>query len=254
MNRAYRFGAGGHRSMVRRSIDQEHPDARYAGYAILTGKAPCDAAPGWQEGHNYMNMITLPNQDGAMSVGDTQINGEPRRYFWQWVRPPQSTTIYVKPTRSSAASPNVPGSTRTLQSQNTKASIAAPRTGRHRGMTLSATAYGDKASLPPDRQVCPPTPDTGAGSPSALRAARIEDAAYVPSPMTGAGFDTGLKDAYGPGELTSQGMIGGRGTKAFRACEKQRLRTAQSEVCRGCGALVSFFLDRRQRDAAVIWS
>ena len=81
------LGADGHRSLVRRSVDPEHPDATYAGYAIWTGYAPFDVAPGWQEDHDHWDMIGLPNGDGAMIVGETQSNVSQRRYFWQWYDP-----------------------------------------------------------------------------------------------------------------------------------------------------------------------
>ena len=57
--------------------------------SVLTGTAAWSASmwtrdtrmPGWQQGHNYMDMISLPNQDGAMIVGETKTIAEyvPRR-------------------------------------------------------------------------------------------------------------------------------------------------------------------------------
>lgn len=62
------------------------------------------------------------------------------------------------------------------------------------------------------------------------RLAIIGDAAHVPSPMTGAGYDTGLEDAERLGSLTHRGVRGERGPQVLRAYEKDRLRPARRMV------------------------
>ncbi len=57
------------------------PDTRMRGTRSGPGKHPLRRPPGWQQGHNYMDMSSLPNQDGAMIVGETKTIAEyvPRR-------------------------------------------------------------------------------------------------------------------------------------------------------------------------------
>lgn len=221
-------GDDGHRSMVRRSIDPEHPDARYAGYTIWTGKAPCDAAPGWQEGRNYMNMITLPNQDGAMIVGETQTNDEPRRYFWQWYDP--TSDNYLREAGALVGSV----SQYSLVNENSAASKYADI---HRRAAHWPAPWDDIVRHSVRRQSVIATP-IAEYVPRRLargRMAIIGDAAHVPSPVTDAGFDTGLGDAETLGELTDHGVIGEQGLKVLREYEKQRLITAQRMVRSGQG-------------------
>ncbi len=222
------LGADGHRSLVRRSVDPEHPDATYAGYAIWTGKAPYDAAPGWQEGYNYMNMITLPNGDGAMIVGETQTNDEPRRYFWQWYDPTsddylrEAGAVVGKVSRYSLVNENIAGS-KYDDIRRRAAHWPAP--------------WDDivRHSVERHNVIATPIAEYVPRRLARGRIAIIGDAAHVPSPMTGAGFDTGLGDAETLGELTSHGVIGEQGRKVLRAYEKQRLRTAQRMVRSGQG-------------------
>lgn len=222
------IGADGHRSLVRRSVDPEHPDATYAGYVIWTGKAPYEAAPGWQEDHNHMRMITLPQGDGAMIVGETQTNDEPRRYFWQWYDP--TSNDYLR--EAGALAGSVPQYS--LVNENISESKYDDI---HRRAGHWPAPWDDIVRHSVERQKVIATP-IAEYIPRRLtrgRIAIIGDAAHVPSPMTGAGFDTGLGDAEALGELTSHGVIGERGRQVLRTYEKHRLRTAQRMVRSGQG-------------------
>ncbi|MDN6177263.1 MAG: FAD-dependent monooxygenase [Micrococcaceae bacterium] len=222
------LGADGHRSLVRRSVDPAHPDASYAGYMIWTGKAPYDAAPGWAEGRNHMDMITLPHGDGVMIVGETKTNGEPRRYFWQWYDP--TSNDYLRETGA-------------LVDDVSQYSLVNER--------IAASKYQDihersahwpepwgrivRHSVKQRRIIATPIAEYVPRRLMHGRIAIIGDAAHVPSPMTGAGFDTGLADAEPLGALTQRGVVGPRGRKVLNAYEKQRLGTAQRMVRSGQG-------------------
>lgn len=221
-------GADGHHSLVRRSIDPEHPDATYAGYTIWTGKVPYDAAPGWQEGRNYMKMITLPNGDGEMIVGETLTNNDPRMYFWQWYDP--TSDHYLREAGALIGSV----SQYSLVNEN----IAESKYEDIGGRAAHWPAPWDdivRCSVRQRRIIATPVTEYVPQRLARGRTAIIGDAAHVPSPMTGAGFDTGLGDAETLGELASYGVVGEQGTKVLKAYEKQRLKTAQKMVRSGQG-------------------
>ncbi len=220
------MGADGHRSMVRRSIDPFHPDATYAGYTIWTGKAPYEAAPDWVEGRNHMDMITLPHGDGAMIVGETKTNGNPRGYFWQWYDP--TSNDYLR--ESGALVGNV------SQYSLVNEGIAASKYEDIHRRAAHWPAPWDQVvrhSVRRRRIIATPIAEYVPRRLTRGRIAILGDAAHVPSPMTGAGFDTGLGDAETLGELTHRCVVGERGVKALRAYEKQRLGTAQRMVRSG---------------------
>ncbi|MGP5163790.1 FAD-dependent monooxygenase [Arthrobacter rhombi] len=222
------LGADGHRSMVRRSVDPSHPDATYAGYTIWTGKAPYEAAPGWAEGHNHMDMITLPHGDGAMIVGETKTNGEPRRYFWQWYDPTSDDYLH----ESGALVENV------SQHSLVNEGIAASKyedIHRRAGHWPAPWDQIVRHSVHRRQVIATPIAEYVPRRLTRGRIAIIGDAAHVPSPMTGAGFDTGLGDAETLGELTDHGVVGRRGVEVLKTYEKQRLRTAQRMVRSGQG-------------------
>lgn len=221
-------GADGHKSLVRRTVDPSRPDATYAGYMIWTGNVPYEAAPSWAEGHNWMNMISLPDGDGAMIVGETQTNGNPRRYFWQWY---------------DSTSDNYLREAGALVGSVTQYSLVNEGISDHKYDDIRQRAQNWPApwddvvrhSVDHRRIIATPITEYVPQRLARGRVAIIGDAAHVPSPMTGAGFDTGLGDAEALGELTADGVAGGRGPLVLRAYEKQRLRVAQRMVKSGQG-------------------
>ncbi len=222
------LGADGHRSLVRRTVDPERPNATYAGYAIWTGNVPYEAAPGWQEDRNHMNMMTLPNGDGAMIVGETQTNNNPRRYFWQWYDPTSDEYL-----RDSGA---LVGSVSQFSLVNED--IAESKYDDIKRRAEHWPAPWDEIvqySVRNRSIIATPIAEYVPQRLTRGRIAIIGDAAHVPSPMTGAGFDTGLGDAETLGELTGDGVTGDRALKVLRTYEKQRLKIAQRMVKSGQG-------------------
>ncbi len=222
------LGADGHKSLVRRSIDPSRPDATYAGYMIWTGNVPYEVSPGWVEGHNWMEMITLPDGDGAMIVGETQTNGTPRRYFWQWYDPTNDDYL-----RESGA---LIGTVTQYSLVNEGIAEQKYNDIRRRAENWPAP-WNDVVRYSVDHRRIIATPITEYVPQRLVRGRLgiIGDAAHVPSPMTGAGFDTGLGDAEALGELTADGVAGDRGPMVLKAYEKQRLRLAQRMVKSGQG-------------------
>ena len=221
-------GADGHKSLVRRTVDPSQPDATYAGYMIWTGQVPYDAAPGWQKYHDWMNMITLPGGDGAMIIGETQTNDLPRRYFWQWYDPTsddylrESGALIGDVTQYSLVNEDIAGS---------KYEDIARRCSHWPEPWDDIVGH----SVRQRRIIATPITEYVPRRLTRDRIAIIGDAAHVPSPMTGAGFDTGLDDAEVLGELTSDGVIGPKAPQVLMAYEKQRLRSAQQMVRSGQG-------------------
>ena len=221
-------GADGHKSLVRRVVDPTRPDATYAGYMIWTGNVPHEAAPGWVTDENWMNMIDLPDGEGMMIVGETATNGEPRRYFWQWYD--ASSDDYLRDEGALVGS--------VTQHSLVNEDIAP---WKYEEIERRATQWPEpwnrivRHSTQARRIIATPITEYVPQRLARGRIAIIGDAAHVPSPMTGAGFDTGLGDAELLGELTADGVRGPRGPAVLRTYEKKRLRTAQRMVRSGQG-------------------
>ncbi len=222
------LGADGHRSLVRRTVDPERPNATYAGYAIWTGRVPCDVAPEWQEDRDHWDMIGLPNGDGSMIVGETQTNGKPRCFFWQWYDPTsddylrEAGVLVGTVTQRSLSNDDI-GADKYEDIQRRAEHWPAPW-----DEIVRYSVRERSIILTPITEYVPRCLAAG-------RIAMIGDAAHVPSPMTGAGFDTGLGDAEALGELTIEGVVGEQGPKVLRAYEEQRLDIAQQMVRSGQG-------------------
>lgn len=202
------------------------PDATYAGYTIWTGFVPYDEVPGWQQDRDYWNMISLPNGDGAMIVGESQTNANPRRYIWQWYDP--TSDDYLR----AAGALHGTVAQRSLVDEDIAEAKYDDIDGR---ASHWPEPSGDivRTSVRLRRIIATPITEYVPRRLAHGRIAIIGDAAHVPSPMTGAGFDTGLADAEALGELTKHGVAGARGLKVLKAYETQRLKTARRMVQSG---------------------
>jgi 2-polyprenyl-6-methoxyphenol hydroxylase-like FAD-dependent oxidoreductase len=220
-------GADGYRSLVRRHIDHDRPDAQYAGYLLWRGvldEREILRAPGigrravtvaldrglrvMTEGGRYLVTYPMPGVSGDTGPGE-------RRLSWNWYW-----------TASDGRLPWPPGSRpRTILSGDLDPEAAAgvveaagvwpepwpalmELTARRRGLFANAIY-----EYLPRRLV-------------RQRAVIIGDAAHVVSPMTGAGLINGFQDALA---LAGQ-LAGARGPMvpdALRRYERQRLGPAR---------------------------
>lgn len=175
-----------------------------------------------------MNMMTLPNGDGAMIVGETQTNNNPRRYFWQWYDPTSDEYLRESGALVGSVSQHSLVNEDIADSQYDEINRRAENWPAPWNDIVRYSVRNRSVIATPIAEYIPQRLTRG-------RIAIIGDAAHVPSPMTGAGFDTGLGDAETLGELTGQGVMGEQGPRVLKTYARQRLKTARRMVKSGQG-------------------
>lgn len=222
------IGADGHRSLVRRHVAPEHPDADFAGYVIWLGMVaesklsyPGERPSHWDllhSGDGILFGLPVPGADGSTAPGRGRIG-------WAWYD--KHSTGMLNETgavangvvQHSVRPSDVPEAT--LAKLKREAS-SWPRPWRD--AILQSIADGDVLGTPiaeyvPVRLV-------------AGRSVLVGNAAHVPTPMTGQGFDASLDDAEALARVLRDA---GPTTAADRLMdyERARLSDAQRLVERG---------------------
>jgi len=224
------IGADGHRSVVRRTVSPEHPDATFAGYVLWIGLTDESALPSrhrWprdmdilRAGGNYLFGYPLPGRDGSAVPGARQLG-------WGWFDAGRNELlretgcVVGNVVQHSLTSADIPETT--LRDLAVEANHLWPALWRD--VILDCIARRAVIGTPiaeyvPDRLV------NG-------RLALVGDAAHVPTPMTGSGFSASLDDAEALAESVAAGLRGSTPAKALREYEQQRLSTVRDMVQSG---------------------
>jgi 2-polyprenyl-6-methoxyphenol hydroxylase-like FAD-dependent oxidoreductase len=229
-------GADGHASIVRRHVAPQQPDAVFAGYLIWLGivdEGAVQARP-WPdqlailEAQGYcLNAYYLPGADGSVARGH-------RRLGFGWYDAGCNHLL-----RASGA---VVGDVvqRTLRAadipQTTWRELAA------RAEALWPSPWREAILDCISRRAVIGTP-IGEYMPQRLARARVclvGDAAHVPSPMTGRGFDASALDALALADAVQDGWAHQDAAQALRHYEARRLPGARELVRCGYGFSRSF--------------
>lgn len=229
-------GADGHGSVVRRHVTPEHPDAVFAGYLIWLGIVDESAvkAPPWPaqlailEQRNYcLNAYYLPGADGSLATGR-------RRLGFGWYDAGRndllrtSRAIVGDVVQRTIRPPNIPDATFQELAEEARAIWPDP----WREAILDCLA----------RRAVIGTP-IGEYMPRRLsrgRVCMVGDAAHVPSPMTGRGFDASALDALALADALQEAPARRTMTDALHRYEAGRLDAAQELVRSGYGFSRSF--------------
>lgn len=227
------IGADGHRSVVRRSVAPEKPDATFAGYLIWIGIADeCDISTRrWPRDvvflGDYDNTLLgypLPGTDGSTAVGH-------RRLGWAWYD--ASRNALLRPAgavdgtvvRHSLMPAGIPNATYRELALQARSLFPAP--------------WSDAILDSIERRAIIGTPIAEYVPDDLVRGrfALVGDAAHVPTPMTGSGFSESLLDA----EALAAALSGSDDlAAALTEYEAMRLRSARSLVQSGQGFSRSF--------------
>ena len=224
------IGADGHRSVVRRSVAPEKPDATFAGYVIWIGLADESAIPArhrWprdldilRSGASYLFGYPLPGRDGSMLPGSRQLG-------WGWFDARrnellrQAGCVVGNVVHHSLSSADIPEAAfRQLAAEARDLWPALWRDVILDSVERHAVTGTPIAEYVPDRLV------NG-------RLALVGDAAHVPTPMTGSGFRASLDDAEAIAGSVAAGVRGSAPAKALRGYEKERLSSVRAMVQSG---------------------
>ncbi len=221
-------GADGHRSIVRRAVAPDRPDASYAGYVIWLGIAEAvelGSVPRWPAGLDIRDAgadtllgYPLLGEDGA----DTPAA---RRLGWAWFDPRRNDLLREtgclagNVVQHSMRPADVPAGTLAELDDEAHQWPSPLREAiraciRRRGVTGTPIA-----EYVPDNLI------DG-------RIALVGDAAHVSTPMTGRGFTVALDDA----ETLTAGLIGagpGEIAAALKSYERLRLQPGRDLVLSG---------------------
>jgi 2-polyprenyl-6-methoxyphenol hydroxylase-like FAD-dependent oxidoreductase len=224
------IGADGHRSVVRRSVSPEKPDATFAGYVLWIGLTDESAIPAqhrWprdldilRSGDNYLFGYPLPGRDGSLVTGSRQIG-------WGWFDASRNELlretgcVVGSVVQHSLTAADIPEATfRQLAVQASDLWPALWRDAILDCIDRHAVVGTPIAEYVPDRLV------NG-------RLALVGDAAHVPTPMTGSGFSASLDDAEAIAESAAAGARGSELVKALRGYEEERLSSVRDMVQSG---------------------
>ncbi|MFZ3572320.1 FAD-dependent monooxygenase [Streptomyces sp. BH097] len=224
------IGADGHRSVVRRTVAPEHQDAQFAGYVIWLGLADESVIASrhrWprdvdilSSGDDYLLGYPLAARDGSVAPGSRQIG-------WAWYDASRNDLLREKGcvtgnvVQHSLAAADIPESTFT--------ELAAEAT------DLWPPLWRDVILDCIERRAVIGTP-IAEYVPERLvqgRLALVGDAAHVPTPMTGSGFNASLYDAEAVAEAVAAGLQGSSVARALQGYERERLDSARSMVRSG---------------------
>jgi 2-polyprenyl-6-methoxyphenol hydroxylase-like FAD-dependent oxidoreductase len=224
------IGADGHRSVVRRSVSPQAPDATFAGYVLWLGIADEAAIPSahrWPQEVAYLSSredlllgYPLPGRDGSGRTGGRQLG-------WAWFDTSRKDllrdtgAVVDGVVQRSLPPAEVPQAVLDELAAEAPDRWPAPWCDAVRDVIDRRAVIGTPvAEYLPDRLV-------------AGRIALVGDAAHVPTPMTGTGFNESLRDAEAIAEAVVTGLRAGSIPRALRGYERRRLGPVRSMVRSG---------------------
>ncbi|TDW18930.1 FAD-dependent monooxygenase [Kribbella kalugense] len=188
------IGADGHRSVVRRSVAPEHPNATFAGYVLWIGLIDESAIPARHRLPRDMNILRA---EGNYLFGYPL----PRQLGWGWFDASRNELlretgcVVGNVVQHSLAAADIPEAT--LHQLGAEASELWPALWRDVILDCierRAVIGTPIAEYVPDRLV-------------RGRLALVGDAAHVPTPMTGSGFSASLDDAEALADAVAAGVL-----------------------------------------------
>jgi 2-polyprenyl-6-methoxyphenol hydroxylase-like FAD-dependent oxidoreductase len=221
------IGADGHRSIVRASVAPDAPDARFAGYVIWLGlsqEADIATPTAWPSGVDFLERggdillgYPLPGATGATQPGGRQLG-------WAWYDASENALLREKGcvqgdiVHHGLQRAQIPGQVYQKLARQAKKRWPSP----WREAILDCV-HRQAVIGTPIAEYLPERLSNG-------RLAIVGDAAHVPTPMTGKGFNASLQDALALAEAAADGLHGDAALNALHHYEKTRLDSARSLV------------------------
>lgn len=218
------IGADGHRSLVRKKVAPDHPDAEFAGYVVWMASILESELP-----NNLIfprgEQVKIFNDENGFLFGSViDIQNEPSRIGCTWYDNTQTELLYRlgavigKFVHHSIQGTDIPEKDIQILGDQAKSHWPEP----WRTATLHAIYSGEFIGVPIKEYV--PVKLTHG------RLALVGDAAHVPSPITTSGFNDSLIDAVVLGECLSEGLQGSKAIDGLKKYELLRLKKMQDMV------------------------
>lgn len=223
------IGADGHRSMVRKKIAPQHPDAEFAGYVVWMASFPENELPENKRPDLNGEQVKIFNNEGGFIFGSViEVENEERRVGCTWYDNTQTELLYRlgavqgKFVHHSIQGSDIPEDDLDILANQAETNWPEP----WRTATLLAIRSRNFIGVPikeyiPDRLIHG-------------RFALVGDAAHVPSPITTKGFNESLIDAVALSECASDGLSGSKASTTLEKYESMRLKKVQQMVQSGC--------------------
>lgn len=228
------IGADGHRSLVRRHVAPDNPDATYAGYIVWIVDTmneddlpenirPSSKSTGvsmFHGGNGFMFGSIIDNQDGDQGTSKRQIGSawydNSRSDLLRELGCVKGTTVH-----HSLKGRDIPEETINELTELAYNSWPEPWL----SATLSALETRGLTGIP-IKEYAPDKLTSG-------RVTLIGDAAHVPAPITASGFNESLQDAVELGKCVARGVRGDAAYKALEKYESARLNKVRQMVQSG---------------------
>lgn len=179
-------GADGYRSVVRRHVDAEHPDAAYAGYVVWLGQSALPPShrdrPGgpdfFPSGDDMLAVYPLAERDGQVT-----------RFGWGWFDPNRNAhfrrigAVAGKRVMRTPRPGDIPD-----ELYRTMATAAGHKWDEPWRSAVAEAFHAREVVATPIAEYLPDRVVSG-------RVALLGDAAHAQTPMTGAGFEEAVTDA-----------------------------------------------------------
>ena len=228
------IGADGHRSIVRRSIAPEHPDATYAGYSLWIGLTRQSDIPHARRAGSDFIMLhggphlllgyPMPLPDGDMLIG------------WAWYDATRNDLFR----EHGGVAGNVVQ--HTIRAENVPEQILYDLTAEAARYWESPFADAIAESARRREITGIPIAEYVPERLASGRRAIVGNAAHVPTPMTGNGFGASVQDAAALA-ASLDGVSAADVPEALRAYGASRLRSARSLVQSGQAFSRNFVLE-----------
>lgn len=234
------IGADGHRSLVRKHIDPENPDATFAGYIVWISSIAENELPKNKRPNPNRPAVSMFNSaDGFLfgSVMEVSNNSSPirsRRVGCTWYDNTRNDLLRrlgcVEGTtvKHSIDAEDIP--------EEDLNAMAAEATLKWPEPWLTATLHAirtRKFTGTPIKEYIPDNLTKG-------RVALVGDAAHVPAPITASGFNESLQDAVDLGKCVTKGIKGNAAFKTLEKYESNRLNKVRQMVLSGHSFTQSF--------------
>lgn len=222
------IGADGHRSMVRKHVSPNHPDAEFAGYvvwmaSVLESEIPKDKRP-----KSKIKDVQMFNSPGGFMFGSViKDKDHLKRIGCTWYDNTKFKllerlgAVDNRVVHHSLDGSDIPD--KEIDKLIEEAKIKWPQPWQT--ATIHALKSKDFIGIPIKEYV----PEKLVNN----RFALVGDAAHVPAPITASGFNESLKDAATLGELASRGFTDNNAIAILNEYELNRLNKVQNMVKSG---------------------